>query len=238
MVLVLVLVVGADDLTLVPLVEEKSKAVIVDDALLLLSLELVDELVVLPIDVDVLRLALVLVLVLKVEVLLELKLVCIEGADDKMGLEEELVELGALEATLALVAVVVVDTEIGIVLENVADDPGMDIEVEDAPVLIVLLLETVIVTEAMFVDETCKALVLEDIELDDDVDPKIVENVVADVEERVEETLAVLVVLNVDRMLLVAANVELANAVLDDVKDFEDVVELEPKLELEGTTNR
>jgi hypothetical protein len=129
-----------------------------------------------------------------------------------------------------------VDSVVEIVLvkpENAEVD--MEIELEDVPAPM-LLLEVVVVVEMVLVGEACEAVVLVDNEFDA-VDPKVVDSVATEVEERVEERLTVVTVLEVDCLLLgVVVDVELVNIVLDDTRDLDKVVELE--LEIEEATNR
>lgn len=107
-----------------------------------------------------------------------------------------------------------------------------DIKMEDVPAPM-LLLEVVLELEIVLVSNACEEIVLVDNELDV-VDPKAVDSVANEVDERVEERLTVVTVLEVNCLLLVVVVVELMKTVLDDTSDFDKVVELE----LEGTTNR
>lgn len=130
-----------------------------------------------------------------------------------------------------MVDLVDVDNVVGMVLvlaevENAEAVADTEMEDEDVP-MPVLMLEVVdeVAPEVTLVDEICEGAVLED-------------------NERVVETLPVVVtVLELDCLLLVVDIVdvdELINMAVDDndTRDFDEVVELELEVELEGTTNR
>lgn len=143
-----------------------------------------------------------------------------EDEDEELKVVLDHVEVDSVvEAVLVLAKVEYAEVE-----EEADVDMGM--KDEDVPTL-VLMFKVVdeVAPEVMIVDEICELAVLED-------------------NERVDEIILVVVtVLELDCLLLVLDMVdvdELTNMAVDDddTRDFDEVVELELKLELEGTTNR